>query len=67
MPDEFHSDETLLILHETPYFSLLVMSAKMMIFNSIKLSMKPIEIGLICLLVFDISADQNRRLADETR
>ena len=67
MPDEFCGDETLLTFHKILVFSLIIMSAKMMIFNSIKLSMKPIEIGLICLLVFDISADQNRRLADETR
>ena len=41
MPDGFHGDETLLTSHETPSFSLLVMSTKLMVFNVIKLSMKP--------------------------
>ena len=36
MPDEFHGDETLLTSHETLAFSLLVMSAKMMVFNIMK-------------------------------
>ena len=40
MPDEFHSDKTLLTFHETPAFSLLAMSAKVMIFNVVKFSMK---------------------------
>ena len=39
--DEFHSDETLLTSHKTPFFSLLVMSAKLMIFK--KSSMKPLS------------------------
>jgi len=47
MPDEFHGDETLLISHETLAFSLLVMPAKIMIFNIIKLSMKlPLRLAL---------------------
>jgi hypothetical protein len=41
MPDEFHSDETLLTSHETTTFSLLATSAKLMIVNVMKLSMKP--------------------------
>ena len=41
MTDEFHGDETLLTSHETPSFSLLAMLAKLMIFNVMKLSMKP--------------------------
>jgi len=40
VPDEFHGDETLLIFYETAFFSLLAMSAKLMIFNVIKLSIK---------------------------
>jgi len=40
MPDKFHGDETLLISHETLAFSHLAMSAKIMVFNIIKLSMK---------------------------
>jgi len=40
MPDVFHGDETLLISHKTPLFSLLAMSTKLMIFNVIKLSIK---------------------------
>ena len=44
MPNEFYGNETLLISHETPAFSLLTMSAKLMIFNImksfIKLSLK---------------------------
>jgi len=47
MPDKFHGDETLLISHETLAFSLLVMSAKIMVFNIIKLSMKfPLRLAL---------------------
>ena len=41
VPDEFHSDETLLTSHKTPFFSLLAMSAKLMIFK--KSSMKPLS------------------------
>jgi len=41
MPDEFYGDETLFTSHETLSFSLLAMSAKLMIFNAMKLSMKP--------------------------
>jgi len=40
VPDEFRSDETLLTSHETSSFSLLVTSAKLMIFNVMKLSIK---------------------------
>ena len=46
MPDEFHGDKTLLTFHETLAFSLLTMSAKIIIFNVIKLSIF-IETGLI--------------------
>ena len=41
MLDGFHGDETLLTSHEIPSFSLLVMSANLMIFNVKKPSMKP--------------------------
>ena len=37
VPDEFHGDEALLTFHETIFFSLLVMLAKLMIFNVMKL------------------------------
>ena len=40
MTDGFHGDETLLTSHETLAFSLLVMSAKVMVFNIMKPSMK---------------------------
>jgi len=40
MPDEFYGDETLLTSHEILSFSLLAMSAKLMIFNVMKLSIK---------------------------
>ena len=41
MTDKFHGDKTPLTFHETPFFSLLIMSAKLMIeFNAIKLSTK---------------------------
>ena len=40
MSDEFHGDETLLTSHETPFFSLLATSVKLIIFNIIKLSIK---------------------------
>ena len=40
MPDEFHGDETLLTSHETLAFSLLAMSAKVMVFNVMKPFMK---------------------------
>jgi len=46
--DEFHGDETLLTSHETPYFSLLAMSAKMVVFNVIKLSIK-LSLRLACV------------------
>ena len=36
VPDEFHGDETLLTSHETPCFSLLATSAKLMTFNVMK-------------------------------
>ena len=39
MPDEFHGDEILLTSHETLAFSL-IMSAKVMVFNIMKPSMK---------------------------
>jgi len=41
MTDEFHDDETLLTSHETLSFSLLAISAKLMIFNTMKFSIKP--------------------------
>ena len=41
MPYEFYGDETPFTSHETISFSLLAMSAKLMIFNAMKLSMKP--------------------------
>ena len=40
MPDEFHGDETLLTFYETLIFSLLAMSAKVIVFNVMKSSMK---------------------------
>ena len=40
MPDEFYSDETLLTSHKTLALSLLVMSAKVMVFNVMKLPLK---------------------------
>ena len=47
-----HGDETLLISQETPSFSLLAMSAKLMIFDVMKLSMKPpLRLALHALLV----------------
>jgi len=47
VPDEFHGDEILLTSHETPSFSLLATSAKLMIFNVMKLSMKlPLRLAL---------------------
>jgi len=47
MPDEFHGDEILLISHETLAFSLLTMSAKIMVFNIIKFSIKlPLRLDL---------------------
>ena len=46
MSDEFHGDETLLTSHETPSFSLLAMSAKVMIFNVMKL---PLRLAYNCL------------------
>ena len=47
MSDGFYGDETLLTSHETPLFSLLTMSVKMMIFNIMKPSMKlPLKLVL---------------------
>ena len=46
MPDELYGDKTLLTFHETLAFSLLTMSAKIMILNVIKLSIF-IKTGLI--------------------
>jgi len=40
VPNECHGDETLLTSHETLSFSLLAMSVKLMLFNTMKLSMK---------------------------
>jgi hypothetical protein len=40
VPDEFHSDKTLLTFHKTPSLFLLVMSVKFLIFNVIKSSIK---------------------------
>jgi hypothetical protein len=40
VPDEFHGNKTLFTSHETPFFSLLAMSAKMIVFNTIKLFIK---------------------------
>jgi len=40
VPDGFYGDETLLTSYETPFFSLLTMSAKIKKFNVIKLFMK---------------------------
>ena len=48
MPDEFYGDETLITYHETPAFYLLAMSAKLMIFNAMKPSMKlPLRLALV--------------------
>ena len=58
MPDEFHGDETLLTSHETLAFSLLAMSAKVMIFNVMKPYMKlPLKLpfGDITSITFSIS------------
>jgi len=41
MSDEFHDDEILLTFHKISSFSLLVMPAKLMIFNAIKPSCWP--------------------------
>ena len=41
VPDEFYGDKTSLTSYETTYFSLLVMLAKLMIFNAIKFFIKP--------------------------
>ena len=47
MPDEFYGDKTLVTSHETPFFSLLAMSAKMKVFNVMKPSMKlPLRLAL---------------------
>ena len=52
MPDEFYGDETLLISHETPAFSFLAMSEKLMRFNAMKLSMKLLLRLALCILNF---------------
>ena len=44
MPDKFYGDETLHTSHETLSFSLLVMSAKFIIFNVMKL---PLRLALL--------------------
>jgi hypothetical protein len=41
VPDEFHGDETLLTSYEISSFSLLDMSARLMIFIIMKHSIKP--------------------------
>ena len=41
VPDEFHGDKALLTFHEIIFFSLLAISAKVIIFNVMKLLMKP--------------------------
>ena len=46
MPDEFHDDEILLTSYETPSFPLLVMSAKLIVFNIMKSFMKSPLTGL---------------------
>ena len=52
MTDEFHGDEIILISHKTSSFSLLATSAKLMIFNIMKLSMKlPLRLALAVRLV----------------
>ena len=52
VPDEFHGDETLLTSHETSYFSFLAMSAKLMVFNIMKPSLKlPLRLALLPNLV----------------
>ena len=43
----FHGDETLLTFYETPSFFFLIISAKLMIFNAMKLIMKlPLKLAL---------------------
>ena len=51
MPDGFYSDETLIISHETLSFSLLTISAKLMIFNVMKSFMK-FPLGLAEILKY---------------
>ena len=47
MLDEFYDDKTLLASHETLVFSLLTISAKVMVFNVMKSSMKlPLRLTL---------------------
>ena len=48
LPNEFHGDETLLTSHKTPLFSLLVMSAKVVVFNAVKPSIK-LPLRLVCM------------------
>ena len=51
MPDEFHSDETLLTFYGTQSFSLHAMPAKLMIFNAMKSSMKlPLRLVLCAFI-----------------
>ena len=56
VPDEFHGDETLLTSHETPFFSLLAMSAKLMIFNTMKLSLRLALQDFCCSFPVNIAA-----------
>jgi len=52
VPDVFHGDETLLTSDETPSFSLLVISPKLMIFNAMKFFMKALlrlTLSITCL------------------
>jgi hypothetical protein len=52
VPDGFHGDEALLTSHETSSFSFLAMSAKLMVFNIMKLSLKlPLRLALLPNLV----------------
>ena len=46
MPDEFYGDETLLTSHKISSFYILALSAKLMIFNIMKPSIKLVETGL---------------------
>ena len=48
MPDEFYGDETLITFHKILIFSLLTMSAKVIVFNVMKPSMK-LPLRLVCM------------------
>ena len=49
MSDEFYGDKTLLTSHKTSPFSLLIMSAKLIIFNVMKLFIKfSLTLALTC-------------------